>query len=229
LLIHIEVQSAYDKGFAGRMFRYNIGAYLLYDRDVVSLAVLRDDNEDWRPGSFAYGRWGCETRIEFGTAKLLEYLTDIAALEASTNPFAAVTLAHAQAVATRRDPATRRVWKLRIVKGLYGRGWASDDVRELFRLIDWIMELPADLQEAFRTDLHGYEEVMGMQYVTSIERLARDEGRREELLDGIAFELKQKFGQRGRRLLSRIGALKDLDRLRALSRAIRTATTLNEV
>ncbi len=60
---------------------------------------------------------------------------DTRALETITNPFAAVVLAHAEALATRGDPPTRRQLKLRVVQGLYERGWSEDDVRELFRLV----------------------------------------------------------------------------------------------
>ena len=40
LLIHVEVQGTYDKTFPERMFRYNLAAYALYNREVVSVAVL---------------------------------------------------------------------------------------------------------------------------------------------------------------------------------------------
>ncbi len=100
--------------------------------------------------------------------------------------------------------------------------------RELFRLIDWIMDLPDDMQEAFRTDVFRFEEEKQMPYLSSIERLARkegleqgreegrEEGRKAELLDGITEDLDAKFGQRGRRLLPRIRALEDVAALRAL-------------
>src|SRR5579864_15040 len=81
LLIHVEVQGAYDKAFPERMFRYNVGAYGMYNQEVVSLAVLCDDNADWRPNTFAYGRWKCRTRIDFLAAKLLDHAKDVEALE----------------------------------------------------------------------------------------------------------------------------------------------------
>jgi hypothetical protein len=241
LLIHIEVQGDYEKAFAERMFRYNVAAYALYNREVVSLAVLCDADPDWRPTTFAYGRWRSRTGIDFLLAKLLDYWADRRALETSANPFAAVVLAHAQAVATRDDPPTRRQLKLALVKGLYERGWAEEDVRELFRLVDWIMDLPEDLENAFRTDVFRYEAQKHMPYLSSIERLARKEGlqqgleqgleqgRAEELREVIAVTLEAKFGKAGRKLLPKIGALPDLAALRALWRALSTATTLDEV
>ncbi len=95
------------------------------------------------------------------------------------------------------------------------------------------MDLPDDLQEAFRIDVFRFEEEKHMPYLSSIERLARkeglEEGRREGLLEGIALDLNAKFGQRGRRLLPRIRALENLAALRAVSRVLKTATTLDEV
>src|SRR5437899_2164717 len=82
---------------------------------------------------------------------------DLAAeLETSASPFAPIVLAHLQAQATRRDPGLRHQWKLRLVQGLYDRGWHAEDVRQLFRLIDWLMELPVELQRRFRTEMYDF-------------------------------------------------------------------------
>ena len=97
-----------------------------------------------------------------------------------------MVLAHLQALATQGDPRSRQQWKVRIVKGLYGRSWTADDVRELFRVIDWMMELPEDLQEAFRNELYQFEEEQQMPYVTSIERMALKKGREEGRVERAA-------------------------------------------
>jgi hypothetical protein len=233
LLIHVEVQGAYEAAFPERMFRYNVAAYALYNREVVSLAVLCDEDPDWRPTMFAYGRWGARTGIEFLVAKLLDHARDIEALETSANPFAAVVLAHLQALATRGDPPTRKAWKLRVVKGLYGRGWGEEDIRQLFRLVDWILDLPDDLQDAFRTDVSHYEMEKHMPYVTSIERLARkegrEEGRAEGLQEAIVLALQARFGPRARKLLPQVRALQDTKALRSLARAAVRAESLEAV
>src|SRR5262249_13707694 len=58
LLIHVEVQSWREDDFARRMYVYNYRIFDRYDREVVSLAILADDNPTWRPSRFGYGRWG---------------------------------------------------------------------------------------------------------------------------------------------------------------------------
>ena len=48
-----------------------------------------------------------------------------------------------------QDDAERKRWKLRLMRGLYERGFTRDEIVELFRFIDWLLVLPADLEHAF--------------------------------------------------------------------------------
>ncbi|BAY12667.1 hypothetical protein [Calothrix sp. NIES-2098] len=54
VLVHVEVQGQYDSQFAERMYTYN---YRLFDRHkkrVISLAVLADEQANWRPSSYGW-------------------------------------------------------------------------------------------------------------------------------------------------------------------------------
>jgi hypothetical protein len=86
---------------------------------VASLAVLADDDPNWRPSEFRQELFGCETAIRFPTTKLLDFAANEAELEASPNPFSKVVLAHLKAVQTQADPAARQAWKTRLVRGLF--------------------------------------------------------------------------------------------------------------
>jgi hypothetical protein len=60
-------------------------------------------------------------------------------------------------------------------------------------LIDWLLTLPQELEVAFREDLIKFERERTMPYVTSIERLGREEGRqegRQEASANLAVRLK---------------------------------------
>ncbi len=65
LLIHIEVQGEDQHDFAERLFVYNYRIYDRYRRPVVSLAVLADEQADWRPERFGYSRWAARSASGF--------------------------------------------------------------------------------------------------------------------------------------------------------------------
>jgi hypothetical protein len=205
LLIHVEVQTSREGDFAKRMHVYNYRIFDRYDQEVISLAILADDDPNWRPTRYGYGRWGFHTSTTFPAPKVLDYAPRWQALEADPNPFATIVLAHLKALETRGAPDDRRVWKVRLIKGLYERGLEPEDVRQLFRFIDWIMDLPPALESLAREEIHRYEEERRMPYMTSFERLARA----ESLLKGIEVALKIKFGAAGLELMPEIRELQD--------------------
>jgi Putative transposase, YhgA-like len=176
VLIHVEVQSQPDEGFTERMFVYHYRLYDRHRRPVVSLAVLADEQLGWRPDKFGYSLCGCTIGLEFPVVKLLDYGGDLEALETGRNPFAPLVLAHLKTLETRQDTAARQGWKMRVIRGLYERGYTGDHVRQLFRLIDWMMDLPEDLEDRFYEELSRFEEEKQMPYVTSIERIALKKG-----------------------------------------------------
>ncbi len=225
VLIHIEVQTRRERGFALRMYEYNYRIFDRYHRTVVSLAVLADDNPDWRPNSYENELWGWSIRMTFPPVKLLDYANREAELEADSNPFAKVVLAHLKALMTRRDPDERRAWKFRLVRGLYERGFKADDVRQLFRLIDWLMELPPPLEDRLWKDIIKYQEERRMPFVTTPERY----GIRMGMLQMIEDTLRIKFGEEGVGLIAEIEALHDAEKMRAIHRVLVTADNLDEV
>ena len=233
LLIHIEVQGDPEDDFPSRMFRYNVRAFDRYNRTVVSLAILTDESPNWRPESFGYGDWDASTGIKFLMRKLIDWRGREGELQASTNPFAQVALAHLRALATRRDPPGRSRYKLELVKGLYERGWTSEDVRQLFRVIDWMLELPVELKVGFEDELYAWEEEKRMPYITSVERSGIEKGLRQGLQQGlqqgIAAALAAKFGKVDKRLLAKVRGITDVDELQALLEAIPEAEKLQEI
>jgi hypothetical protein len=136
------------------------------------LAVLADDRPNWRPDRFAYDVWGCGLDFHFPVVKLLDFVGREAVLEASDNPFALITRAHLATMQTRHDPTSRHAGKIRLVRELYDRGMSREDVVQLFRIIDWMMDLPKALGQLFDREVERIEREKAMPYVTSIERHA---------------------------------------------------------
>jgi hypothetical protein len=67
-------------------------------------------------------------------------------LESSNNPFGTVVRAYLKARETTKDPSERLTWKWRLTRELYLRGLDRATVLNLFRFIDWILQLPAELE-----------------------------------------------------------------------------------
>ena len=186
IYVHIEVQGDMQSEFAERMFVYHYRLYDRYRRPVASLALLADDQADWRPQRYAYDVCGCSLQLRFPVAKLRDWMGCEARLEDHRNPFALVTLAHFATRATRNDPSARHVAKWRLVKQLYQRGWDRQQVIKQFKVLDWMMQLPEGLDQQFKLELVNFEEESKMPYVTSIERLAIKEGVEKGLIQGMA-------------------------------------------
>jgi hypothetical protein len=149
ILIHIEVQSQYDKQFSQRMFIYNYRSYDLFHKPVISLAILGDENKNWRPNSYEYGLGNSRVKIEFSIVKLLDYEWEY--LLTSDNLFATIVMAHLKTKATTSNLTAREQWKWSLVRALYQRGLTRFDIINLVKIIDKMMTLPPPLQTAFET------------------------------------------------------------------------------
>jgi hypothetical protein len=52
ILIHIEVQGWKEGGFPKRLYVYNHRLFDRYDREVITLVILTDDDPGWRPSGY---------------------------------------------------------------------------------------------------------------------------------------------------------------------------------
>jgi len=122
---------------------------------------------------------GCELRFSYPIVKLQDFASRVEGLKESPNPFATVVAAHLRAQGSAGAPDTRFRFKIELVRSLYEKQWPAEQVRSLFRFIDWVMDLPEDFELQFRDALQQIEKKKDMPYVTSIERIAKDEGKAE--------------------------------------------------
>ncbi|MFN8513081.1 MAG: cytosolic protein [Chloroflexia bacterium] len=231
VLIHIEVQSQTETLFAERMFRYHTRLYDQHRHRVASFAILGDERPGWRPDNFRYGLLGTDLRLTFPIAKLLDY--DEAILEASTNPFATVVLAHRAAQATRHDAERRAVFKFNLTRRLYRLGHSRDEVVRLHRFIDWLLRLPPELEDRVMQQIKGFEEEQAVSYMSYPERVGHAqgviEGRAEGWIESIATALEVKFGAAGLVLIPEIRQIVEPDRLRVILARCMTASSPEEV
>ena len=229
ILIHVEVQTSWDGHFTRRMYTYNYRLFDRYSYKVLSLAVLGDDSPLWRPQAYSYELWDAETRQKFALIKLRDYAAQRETLEQSRNPFAAVVLAHLSTRQTRHDWAARYAAKVKLIKAIHERKWTPETVWQLFRVIDWMMDLPKPLEVNFWQEINRYEQEKKMPFMTTPERIGREqglaEGRVEGRAEGIELALKLKFGDAGLRLMPEIRAITDAAKLKEILLAIPAAAT----
>lgn len=81
---------------------------------------------------------------------------------------------------------------------MYERGYERGLILALFRLIDWMIRLPAGLEADFRQQLYAYEEQQRMPYVTTVEQAGIEKGVKQGVKQGEAIILlallQEKFG-----------------------------------
>ena len=203
VLIHVEVQGEPEEAFAERMYTYQYRLRDRYGVDVVSLAVLADTRDSFRPTSFRYQRWGCALTFAFPAAKLIDWEARWAELEVSSNVFALVVMAqiHAKRI---KDDATRKDVKIALIRLLYERGYSRDQAVLLFNIIDWMLQLPRALEPEFAQAVHAIQEEKHMPYVNTMERLALEKGRQEGRQEGEQLRAEQTA-----RNLIKLGVLSD--------------------
>ncbi len=99
----------------------------------------------------------------------------------------------------------------------------------LFRIIDWLIDLPLEFEQSFQEELHVWEEEKRMPYITSVERAGREKGLQQGLLKGVAVALALKFGKADKRLLAKVNAIQSVKELEDLLEAIPGCSNIQEI
>ena len=137
-------------------------------------------------------------------------------------------MAHLKAQETRQDSVARQTWKLWLTRRLYKLGKDRQRVIELFRFIDWVLQLPESQDQAFLQEVHEMEEEKRMQYVTSVERIGIQQGIQQGEAAMVLRVLNRRFGAVSSDLTLRIRSLLD-PQLFSLMDVALAAATLSEV
>lgn len=67
-------------------------------------------------------------------------------MESSNNPFAIIVMAHLRTLSTDGNLAERVNWKWRITQKLFERNFTNEQILKLFKIINFLMVLPNELQ-----------------------------------------------------------------------------------
>ena len=185
ILVHVEVQHQPDVQLPLRVYQYHHRVRDRFGQRVLSLAILADERSDWRPSHYEEAILGCRVQFDFPVCKLLDLVPMAQEALDRGKPSAVIVLANWAAQRTREDMTERSRVKWNLTRRLYEAGFSRKDVLELYRLVDWLVGLPPELERDFKRQVRDYEESKVMPYVTSIERMAKEEGRSEGWTQGL--------------------------------------------
>ena len=153
-------------------------------------------------------------------------------LEASDNPFATVVMAHLKTQQTNKKPGERKTWKFSLIRRLYEQGMQEQDIRNLYRFIDWVMILPKALEAEFWQDFKEFEQERTMSYITTGERIGYErgeqEGRQQGELNLVLRQLQRRVGELPQEVIGEIQSL-SLERLESLGEALLYFTTMDDL
>lgn len=136
ILLHIEIHGYKDIDFPNRMF---VSWYRIYDKyklTIVSFALLTDEDAAWKPAGFSQDFLGTSVFHKYNSVKLLQYKDKKAELDEHLSPMAVIVNAHLEMQATKKNPRKRRIAKMRLVRGLYVRGFTRKEIVSLYKFID---------------------------------------------------------------------------------------------
>jgi hypothetical protein len=232
LLIHIEFQHQIDLDLPARLYLYNIRIYSLLQEQVITLAVLGDEDPQWQPDQFGYSTAGFETQMRFPVNKLLEYEAQWPMLEQSDNPFAVIVMAHLKALATMGQPETRLEWKLWLARALYDRNYGEERIQQLVDFIDWLMVLDDKREERFDETIRKYEEEKTMPTMSPYQKRFLDKGKQvgqqQGLREALLITLAARFEVVPEDIADAINRIENHKRLITLQRAAVQITTIEE-
>ncbi len=247
LYTHVEIQGQKKLRFAERLFQY---AYRIYDRFgmfPITLVVLTDTDKHFYPTSFEISSYGRYLRVDFQVAKLLYLTKATTSPEHRGNPFAFVTKAHmevqrrsGQVKEGLKNTELKYALKKELALQLYQAGFKPTYIRSLLLFLDWLLQLPRELEWKLMGEITDKTGGKSMPYVTSWERMGIEKGiekgkkegeqigRLEDKQEVLIRLLKRKFGLTADER-DRIQSTKDLEKLDSALDVILSANTKEEV
>ena len=183
----------------------------------MSIAILADNDPNWRPSTFTQSLGGCRLEFNFYTVKLLDM--DEAQLLNNPNPCALILAAFRRAM--RANTAEFMLAsRIELVRLALDRGYTEEQVENLIRLLEWVMVLPEVLEERYEQFLEEVKREQNTPYLSVLERKALREGWEQVvqkgLQEGILTLLRTLYGAVPAELGAQLRAIRDIETLNAL-------------
>nr|VFK68458.1 MAG: hypothetical protein BECKUNK1418G_GA0071005_12371 [Candidatus Kentron sp. UNK]VFK73587.1 MAG: hypothetical protein BECKUNK1418H_GA0071006_12251 [Candidatus Kentron sp. UNK] len=120
-----------------------------------------------------------------------------------------------------------------MIRLMYLRGYSKDQVLTLFRVIDWLLHTPPELEPVFQQTLSTTIEDKKMAYITGIERLGLERGMQQGMQQGevavLHRLLQTKFGEKFTDAYRQRIDKADIDTLLDWSEQVLSARSIDEI
>jgi hypothetical protein len=183
VVFHIEVQGAPRSNFMERMFIY---FYRAFDKEkeekipVISVAILTDDNENYRPDEYFFSLFGFELRMKIPIVKIIDFKLKKELrkkLETSNNPMSLVVKAQLKSHEVKKaDDNTKFEVTKELIRQCYKHGYAREETHVILNFYDWVIRLPGGFKDRIKEVIKKAEEEFKMEYVPIWERDAQKIG-----------------------------------------------------
>ena len=107
---------------------------------------------------------------------------------------------------------------------MYELGLAEQDIRNLYRFIDWVMILPKELETEFWEEYKQFEQELTMSYITTGERIGYERGQQELVLK----QLQKRVGEIPEDVIEEIKTL-SVEKVKALGEALLDFVDLDDL
>lgn len=145
ILIHIEIQSTFEKGFAERMFTY---FYRIFDnrgKRITAIAIYTGDTIPVKFKKYERELLGTKLSYEFNAYRVREAKEK--ELLKSDNPFALAVLAAKYLNESKGDADLRYRYKSKLIRLAKERNFTDKQIVRLLKFITFLMVLPSDMEE----------------------------------------------------------------------------------
>ncbi len=191
LFIHLEVQGEPKKNLMERIYIYN---YRSFDKrleagiPVISLLILADDDENYRPDEYKVSFVDFELRMKIPMVKIIDFKLKKELrekLEKSTSPIAVVIRTQLKSMEVKKaDDKTKLAAARELMRECYKEGYSKDVVHTMVKFLVWVIRSSKKYEKQLKEEIKKIEEELNMAYVIPWERTAERRGRRKGKEEG---------------------------------------------
>ena len=211
IYIHIEVQSQQRPNFMERIFIYLYRAFDIRKEahiPVISVAILTDDNINYRPNEYNFRLFGFELKMKIPIIKILDYKYKeelIKKLETTKNPIAMIVKAQLKSHEVKGSDNDKKFEVTKeLIRQCYKNGYNDKETKIIMHFFDWVIRLPEPFKDKIKQVIKQVEEEFKMEYVPIWLRDEREEGIK------IGEEIGEKRGEKRGEKKAKIETAKNL-------------------